>query len=97
MTEETPSSKTNLDTKEAVKRAKEWAVNQFSDEGIEDIGLEEVKWINRYWEITLGFSRRWDKVLLSGMAGYPRPRTYKVVTVSDADGSIASLRNREAA
>jgi hypothetical protein len=93
----TPGSKTNLETKQAVKLAKEWAAGQFSEEGIEDIGLEEVRWSNGYWEITLGFSRRWDRMLLGGIGGLARPRTYKVVTISDADGSIVSLRNREAA
>jgi hypothetical protein len=87
----------NLDTKQAVKFAKEWVASQYSDEGIDDLGLEEIRWNDGYWEITLGFSRRWDRAGLVGLTGSTRPRVYKVVTVSDANGEVTSLRNREAA
>ena len=88
-----------LDTKEAVKLAKDWLASQFADEGITDVGLEEVRWNSGDWEITLGFTRQWDtsNLSLSGITGLLKPRTYKVVTVSDADGKVVSLRNREAA
>jgi hypothetical protein len=88
-----------LDTKEAVRLAKEWVASQFADEGIEDLGLEEVTMNNGEWEITLGFARHWDlgHLQLPGIAGLVRPRTYKIVTVSDLDGTVTALRNREAA
>lgn len=89
----------SLDTKQAVKLAKEWVASQFADEEIADLGLEEVIMKNGEWEITLGFTRRWDNsnLQLPGIAGLLRPRTYKVVTVSDSDGAVTALRNREAA
>ena len=88
-----------LDTKEAVRLAKEWAAAQLSDEGVTDIGLEEVKWYDGYWQITLGFSRRWDlgPSTINALVGGSRPRTYKVITISDEDGTVVSMRNREAA
>ncbi len=87
----------NLDSKEAVKLAKEWLANQMSEEGIADIGLEEVRWNNGDWEITLGFSRRWDSFPMVAIGLNPKPRTYKVITVSDAEKKVSSMRIREAA
>jgi len=88
-----------LDTKQAVRLAKEWLVSQYADEGIANIGLEEVRWNDGEWEITLGFTRQWDdsNLALAGIAGLLKPRTYKIVTVSDSEGKVVSLRNREVA
>jgi hypothetical protein len=89
----------NLDSKEAVKLAKDWLAGQMSEEGIADIGLEEVRWNNGEWEITLGFSRKWDQTFaaLAGIGGASRPRTYRVITVSDAEKRVSAMRIREAA
>jgi hypothetical protein len=88
----------NLDTKEAVKLAKDWVGKFFADEGVADIGLEEVRFHRGVWEITIGFSRSWDVASVAGSSlGLQRPRSYKVVLVSDAEKSVVGARIREAA
>jgi hypothetical protein len=89
----------NLESRDAIKHAKQWLADMYADEKISDIGLEEVRWNNGNWEITLGFSRAWadnyEKFIAA--AGLERPREYKVIVVSDADKSVVEMRNREAA
>ena len=86
-----------LNTQKAVKLAKQWLATQLSEEGIANIGLEEIRWVDDCWEITLGFNRPWD---FSGMLFADvgaKPRTYKIIKVRDSDQSIVEMRNREAA
>jgi hypothetical protein len=42
----------------AVRAAKKWLGEVYADEPIENIGLEEVRFRDGNWEITLGFNRR---------------------------------------
>lgn len=95
-----------MELKEAVRKAKEHIAEVFKDEGITDIGLEEVQadWEDddapkdRVWYVTVGFTRPWDMPGAFGLAnGLPRRRTYKTVGIADGDGRIVSLRNREVA
>ena len=92
----------SLDTKQAVKLAKDWLTEQLADEKVEDIGLEEVKFDQHFqtWEITLGFSRPWDRkggFLATMTAGNSTPRSYKVLVVSDVTQTVTEMRNRDAA
>ena len=87
----------NLDTQTAVKLAKAWLASQLSEEGISNIGLEEVRWTDAAWEITLGFSRPWDEPQGFITPFSKQPRTYKVIRISDAEQSVVEMRNREAA
>lgn len=89
----------NLEPPDAVRRAKKWLTEMFADERIGNIGLEEVRWSDGRWEITLGFSRAWEAGLLATLAptAYRPEREYKVVVISDSDQSIVEMRNREAA
>lgn len=84
-----------METKEAVKVAKEYIIDVFDDEKISDVGLEEIKFNHRLaaWEITIGFSRPWDR---SGSTVLPSPRqrSYKVVHINDGDGQITSVTHR---
>jgi len=87
-----------MDVKEAVASAKAYVNELFAQEMIENVGLEEFEFDRRHreWRITVGFSRPWQGIgVLNGTVGIPRPRSYKIVTVSDTDGSITSIRNRE--
>ena len=90
------------DPQVAVKIAKEWLASQLADEGIANIGLEEVRWNKNVWEITLGFSRPWDIARYSipdiqTPGNRLLPRTYKVIRVNEAKKAVIEMRNREAA
>lgn len=86
-----------LDTQKAVRLAKQWLATQLSEEGVANIGLEEVRFVDDSWEITLGFSRPWDSSVLPFATLGAKHRTYKIIKVRDSDESIVEMRNREAA
>ena len=82
-----------MEMRDAVQNAKTYVVELFEDEGIADVGLEEIKLSGDFWEITVGFSRAWDRSVGSVLSGQ-RSRSYKVLLVSNVDGSILSVRDR---
>lgn len=88
----------DLDVKQAVGLAKDYVNTLFADEGLINLGLEEVEYdgVRKQWHITLGFSRSWD---VPELVGWPVPkmaRSYKIVTV-DEEGRVLSVKNREVA
>lgn len=92
-----------MDVKEAVAAAKRYIEEVFSDEGIAEIGLEEVEFDNArdVWRITMGFSRERMVVDMSSpalghlLAPRRRVRSYKVVRISDKNNKVLSVKNRE--
>ena len=82
-----------MEMREAVRKAKTHVAELFDDEGIANVGLEEIKLSGDFWEITIGFSRAWDRSVGSVLSGQPS-RSYKVLRVNDADGSIDSVTDR---
>ncbi len=95
-----------MELKQAVTIAKNHIADLFRDEGVANIGLEEIVPDRNHdvndpdfiWHITIGFSRTWDSQGPFGIAaGLPRGRTYKVVDILGRDGTIMSVRNREMA
>lgn len=88
-----------MEIKEAAQRAKQHITELFTDEGAKHIGLEEIQYDGAAgaWRVTVGFSRPWDQTLFSELtdSGRKRARDMKVVTLSDKDGSILSVKNRE--
>jgi len=97
---------TEIDIKEAVRRAKEFAATLFAPERISQLGLEAVERSEdgRHWLVTLGFTRPHlvsvprktrpfsplDEVL-------PRPkpkpeREYKVFRVDTHSGEVVGVR-----
>ena len=50
-----------MDVKEAAKLAKDYVADLFRDEGISNVGLEEIELHGQTWEVTVGFSRPWDQ------------------------------------
>jgi hypothetical protein len=89
-----------MDVKEAVAAAKKYVGELFAQEGITNLGLEEVEFDEQAgeWRVTIGFSRPWDSII--GWAALapqqqtnPR-RSYKVVRISDATGAAMSVRDR---
>lgn len=88
-----------MDVKDAVRLAKQYVTEIFAQEFIMDIGLEEVEFddLNNSWSVTIGFSRPWDlprNPLASFPVQYTR-RSYKVVHISNIDGKVISVKNRE--
>lgn len=88
-----------MDAKEAITRAKTYFADIFGDEGITNLGLEEVRREEQdsNWLITLGFSRMWDAgASIAAMTGRPShlPRSYKIVSLKDSDGSLIAITNR---
>ncbi len=87
-----------MNVQEAVRAAKAFVAETFAEETPTNIGLEEVEFDERggVWRVTIGFSRPWQQVNGLGLTagGFTKPRSYKVVTVSDQDGKVLSIKNR---
>ena len=79
-----------MDVKEAAKLAKDYIANLFADEGITNIGLEEIvrRSPEKVWEVTVGFSRPWDhgglSTIMVGQTGLRR--SYKLLRIDDGTG-----------
>jgi hypothetical protein len=85
-----------VDVKSAVKIAKEWVRDVLSEEGVSNLGLEEVSFdeAKGTWHITIGFSRPWNSTrnAFTAISGEPAPRrTYRIVTVTEPDGKVISM------
>lgn len=89
-----------MNVKDAVNTAKKYVVELFADEDLSNVGLEEVEFDDstKVWKVTIGFSRPWDRVLTPMTAiahGGPLPRSYKVVRIDDATGTVVSVKAHE--
>jgi hypothetical protein len=90
----------SVDVKAAVGHAKQWIADVLKDEAISNVGLEEVEFDDRQglWLITLGFSRPWNSVknAFTAISGEPAARrSYRIIAVKDADGTVAYMKRRE--
>ena len=85
-----------MDVKEAVRTAKNYVAELFTDETIANIGLEEeFNNTSNNWEVTIGFSRPWQKnSLATALGNQPPTRSYKLVCINDDDGHVISLTDR---
>lgn len=88
---------------DAIKAAKEYIELIYADEGVFNVGLEEIELDDdETWTVTIGFSRRWDRAPRNPFSSNigERPddratsRTYKIVEISDSTGEITAVRNR---
>jgi hypothetical protein len=88
-----------MEVKQAVAIAKNYVGEIFAGESLTNVGLEEVEFdeMRGAWEITVGFSRPWDAKLpwVSPALQADKSRSYKVVRISDSDGRVLSIKNRE--
>jgi hypothetical protein len=89
-----------MDVKEAVATAKKYLADVFAQEGISNLGLEEVEFDDqlREWRVTLGFLRSWDSNNpLANVIGLRSnlPRSYKVVHIPENTTRVPSIKNRE--
>ena len=94
-----------MDVKDAVNIAKSWVQEILADEDVQNIGLEEVEYDSqdRVWDVTVGFSRRWNSPTDSQLTGLAAAlavtqpalkRAYRVVSISDIDGKVVSMKRR---
>ena len=86
--------------KEAVAIAKQYVEDLFAGDGAKNIGLEELRYDSAgdRWLVTIGFSRAWEALQGSSKwnavhSGEPIHRTFKTVTISDADGHVLELKH----
>lgn len=87
-----------MNAREAIDAAKKHFVEIFGDEEISEVGLEEVDFDEDedVWNITIGFRRPWQRTLKHNLLGESAPvRTYKIVKIRDADGTLVTIRHRE--
>ena len=85
-----------MDVKEVARLAKAYVADLFAEEGIGNVGLEEIELkSNGFWEVTIGFSRPWDHGGLAtislGQKGLRR--SYKVLRINH-NGNVASVKDR---
>ncbi len=90
-----------MDVKAAVALAKQQISDLFADEGIKNLGLEEVEYDDAegIWQVTIGFSRPWDEprnalAALAGQNSYWR-RAYKVVRIDEGTSTVLSVKSLE--
>jgi len=88
-----------MDVKAAVDHAKNQIQMLFGDDGIKNLGLEEVVHdeAQGLWRVTIGFSRPWDEprnalAALAGQNVYWR-RAYKVVLIDENTSDIRSIKS----
>ncbi len=87
-----------MDVKEAAKLAKEYVAELFKEEGISNVGLEEIELGAdcRFWVVTVGFSRPWDHGGLATITLGNRGlrRSYKVLRIDNQNGNVESVKDR---
>ena len=88
-----------MEVKEAVRAAKNWALDVMGDETLANLGLEEVEFDDnaKVWKITLGFSRPWNsnRNALSTLTGEALPRrAYRTFLVKDVDGTVTGMKRK---
>lgn len=87
-----------LSVKQAADIAKDYVRALLGDEGLSDLGLEEIDFDDNeeQWLITVGFSRPWNTprsgvAALTGTAA--QKRAYRVVRITQ-DGDVLSMKRR---
>jgi len=94
-----------IDVKNAIQIALDYVSEVYWRESIRNLGLEEVEFdeTSGVWEITVGFSREWDRqseALPSPLPdfytlpGNPLERTYKTVRIAAETGKVLSVKSR---
>lgn len=91
-----------MDAKAAVSLAKHKIAELFADEGIKNLGLEEIDYDENahVWKVTIGFTRPWDEprnglAALAAIKAEHFRRTYKVVRISDDSLEVMSVKAME--
>ena len=91
-----------MDAKDAIKTAKDYVKDVLSDEGITNVGLEEIEFdpSSGEWHLTVGFSRPWNtprtraQEVLENLGAFSTlQRSIKVVTIA-AGGQVRSMKDK---
>ena len=85
---------------EAVRAAKKWLAEVYAEEAIAQVALEEVRFRDGNWEITLGFDRvdrEPSKDKFRSLYPAERRRIYKVLVLAGNDNHVMEMRDREVA
>ena len=85
-----------MEAKEAVRTAKEYIGDSFSEEGLFNLGLEEVAFDGVTWKITVGFSGSWDlrNPLNTALDESFPERSHKIFRIIDKTGTVESIKDR---
>jgi hypothetical protein len=99
---EWPQMAEDIRPEAAVRAAKTWLAKVYADEPIARIALEEVRFRDGNWEITLGFNRVDPDSPESPLEGWEglyarRQRVYKVLVLAGNDNHVMEMRDREVA
>ncbi len=90
-----------MNVRDAVVIAKNWVKEMLSDEGVSNIGLEEVQHDPNQgvWYITIGFSRPWNSPRQNALSALvdqsPLKRAYRVIAVREPSGEVISMKKRD--
>ena len=87
-----------MEVNDVVNVAKQHIASLFRDEGVRNVGLEEVEFEEKQgmWLVSIGFSRPWDEPKHSYalvVNNAETKRSYKIVRVRDSDGEIVSVKS----
>ena len=95
-----------MEVKEAIAAAKEYIKQVYADEGVSQIGLEEVEYNpgDEHWMITVGFARplngprtpAQEALEILGSPAARFKRSLKKLTISPS-GHVVSMKDREMA
>ena len=91
-----------MEVKQVVFTAKGYVADLLQDEGVSNIGLEEVSFDDQadLWLITVGYTRREDNKMSNGpykelsekVSGIPQSkRIYRIIKVKEADGKVIGM------
>ena len=84
-----------MEVKEAVAAAKSCIMDLFAEEGISNVGLEEIDLdLGKTWRVTIGFSRPWNNTIGTTLVG-GADRSYKIIRINDKDGRIISVKDHK--
>ncbi|MCY4624152.1 MAG: hypothetical protein OXC99_04005 [Chloroflexi bacterium] len=87
-----------MTVKDAVETAKNHVLLLFGAEDIGDLGLEEIYFDPDAdcWNITIGFTRPWDRKLPLATSLYEKTlaRSYKTVSINTSNGDVLWVKDR---
>lgn len=85
-----------MDVRDAEKSAKKYVVEMFADEPNYNIGLDEIDIDSAqvFLSVMIGFARKWRDIGSVTRELASPCQTYKVVRISDANGTFQSIRHR---